>query len=83
MSTRSRNDLVGSKGRVQNSLNDWREAVATVGERWKDATADKFMNDHFSDTEPQLQRILIALQEAADLVRSIEKKVADEESDGR
>jgi hypothetical protein len=41
------------------------------------------MNDHFSDTEPQLQRILIALQEAADLVRSIEKKVADEESDSR
>ena len=83
MSTRSRNDLVGAKGRVQNSLNNWREALASVQERWKDNTAEKFMSDHFSDTEPQLQRVLIALQEAADLVRSIEKKVADDESDMR
>lgn len=83
MSNRSRNDLVGAKGRVQNSLNHWRESVACVQEKWKDSTADKFLSDHFSDTEPQLQRILIALQEAADLVRSIEKKVADDESDLR
>jgi uncharacterized protein YukE len=83
MSTRSRNDLVGAKGRVQNSLNNWREAVANVEERWKDATAAKFMSDHFADTQPQLQRILIALQEATDLVRTIEKKVSDEESDRR
>ncbi len=83
MSTRSRNDLVGAKGRVQNSLNNWREAVASVQEQWKDATAERFMSDHFSNTEQQLQRILIALQEAADLVRSIEKKVADDESDRR
>lgn len=83
MSTRSRNDLVGAKGRVQNSLNNWREALASVQERWKDNTAEKFLSDHFSDTEPQLHRILIALQEAADLVRNIEKKVADNESDMR
>jgi len=80
MSNRSRNDLVGAKGRVQNLLNHWRESVSNVQERWKDATADKFMSDHFSDIEPQLQRILITLQEAADLVRTFEKKVADEES---
>lgn len=83
MSTRSRNDLVGAKGRVQNALNNWRESVASVTEHWNDATSTKFLSDHFSDTEPQLQRILIALQEAADLVRSIEKKVADDESDHR
>jgi uncharacterized protein YukE len=69
--------------RSRNALNNWREAVACVTERWKDATSDKFLSDHFSDTEPQLQRILIALQESADLVRSIEKKVADDESDHR
>lgn len=83
MSTRSRNDLVGAKGRVQNALNNWRESVACVTEHWNDATSTKFLSDHFSDTEPQLQRILITLQEAADLVRSIEKKVADDESDHR
>lgn len=83
MSTRSRNDLVGVKGRVQNTLNDWREALGSVQEQWKDSTADQFIYDHFSDTEPQLQRILIALQEAADLVRTIEKKVADDSSDLR
>jgi uncharacterized protein YukE len=83
MSTRSRNDLVGVKGRVQNTLNDWREALGSVQEQWRDSTADQFIHDHFSDTQPQLQRILIALQEAADLVRTIEKKVADDSSDLR
>jgi uncharacterized protein YukE len=83
MNTRSRNDLVGAKGRVQNALNHWRESLGSVQERWKDSTADQFIHDHFSDTEPQLQRILIVLQEAADLVHTIEKKVADDSSDLR
>ncbi|MCY3006786.1 MAG: hypothetical protein NTV29_12540 [Planctomycetota bacterium] len=77
MGTRSRNDLVGAKGRVQNALNHWRESRASVSEQWKDSTAEKFMTDHFAETEGKLQRILITLQEAADLVRAIEKKVAD------
>jgi uncharacterized protein YukE len=77
MGTRSRNDLVGAKGRVQNALNDWRESLADVTEHWKDSTAERFINDHFAETEGKLQRILITLQEAADLVRAIEKKVAD------
>lgn len=83
MNTRSRNDLVGAKARVQNAINQWREALAEVQERWKDSTADKFISDHFSDTEAQLHRILITLQEAADLVRAIEKKVSDDQTDSR
>lgn len=78
MNPRSRNDLVGTKGRIQNTLNDWRIASATIGESWKDATAEKFMNEHFSDVETAMQRILLQLQEAADLVRSFEKRVSDE-----
>ncbi len=78
MHPRSRNDLVGSKGRIQKLLNDWRTATLSVQESWKDATAEKFMNDHFSDVESGLQRILIQLQEASDLVRNFEKRVADE-----
>jgi len=78
MQPRSRNDLVGTKGRIQKSLNDWRTATGSVQESWKDATAEKFMNDHFSDVESGLQRILIQLQEAADIVRNFEKRVADE-----
>ena len=77
MGTRSRNDLVGAKARVQNSLNHWRESLADVTEHWKDSTAETFINDHFAETEGKLQRILITLQEAADLVRAIEKKVED------
>ena len=79
MGVRSRNDLIGAKGRIQSALNDWREATATVQESWSDVTAEKFMNDHFADLEGSLQRILIGLQEAAELVRTIEKKTADEE----
>lgn len=78
MHPRSRNDLVGTKGRIQKSLNDWRTATGSVQEFWKDATAEKFMNEHFSDVESGLQRILIHLQEAADIVRNFEKRVADE-----
>ena len=77
MGTRSRNDFVGAKARVQNSLNHWRESLAGVTEHWKDSTAERFINDHFAETEGKLQRILITLQEAADLVRAIEKKVED------
>ena len=77
MGTRSRNDFVGAKARVQNSLNHWRESLADVAEHWKDSTAERFINDHFAETEGKLQRILITLQEAADLVRAIEKKVED------
>ena len=77
MGTRSRNDLVGAKARVQNSLNHWRESLAGVTEHWKDSTAERFINDHFAEAEGKLQRILITLQEAADLVRAIEKKVED------
>jgi len=78
MHPRSRNDLVGTKGRIQKSLNDWRVATTSVQESWKDATAEKFINDHFSDVESGLQRILIHLQEATDIVRSFEKRVADD-----
>jgi hypothetical protein len=78
MSPRSRSDLVGVKGRIQSTLNDWRIASATSGESWKDATAEKFMNEHFSDVETAMQRILLHLQEASDLVRSFEKRVSDE-----
>jgi hypothetical protein len=78
MNPRSRSDLVGVKGRIQSTLNDWRIASATIGESWKDATAEKFMNEHFSDVETAMQRILLSLQEASDLVRSFEKRVSDE-----
>jgi hypothetical protein len=78
MNPRSRSDLIGTKGRIQVTLNDWRIASTTIGESWKDATAEKFMNDHFSDVETALQRILLHLQEASDLVRSFEKRVSDE-----
>lgn len=78
MNPRSRSDLVGVKGRIQSTLNDWRTASATIGESWKDATAEKFMNEHFSDVETAMQRILLRLQEASDLVRSFEKRVSDE-----
>jgi uncharacterized protein YukE len=79
MSTRCKNDLVGCKSRLQSQLNAWREALATVSESWNDATAQKFMHDNVSESEGTFLRMIHALQEASELVRSIEKRVADED----
>jgi hypothetical protein len=80
MNTRCRNDLIGCKGRLQSDLNGWREAVATVTESWNDATAQKYMQDNLSEVEGTLLRMIGALQEASDLARSFEKRVADEDN---
>jgi uncharacterized protein YukE len=79
MSTRCKNDLVGCKSRLQSQLNAWREALETVTESWNDATAQKFMHDNLSESEATLLRMINALQEASELVRSIEKRVVDED----
>jgi len=78
MSLRCHHDLIGCRSRVQSSLNAWREAVAGVQEVWNDSTAQRYLAEHFTDTEGALLRTLAALQEAADLVREIEKRLDDE-----
>ncbi len=78
MSTRCRNDLVGCKSRVQSELTHWREAVADVEEVWNDATAQAFQRDHFSEAQGTLMRMIQALQEASDLVHSLERRLADD-----
>jgi hypothetical protein len=60
-------------------LNGWREAVATVTESWNDATAQKYMHDNLSEVEGTMLRVIGALQEASELARSFEKRVADED----
>jgi hypothetical protein len=56
-----------------------RMAMANVKESWSDATAEKFMQENFLDTEGTFTRLIASLQEAAELVRSIEKRVGDGE----
>ncbi len=79
MSLRCRQDLIGCKGRLQSSLNSWREAIAAVEEVWKDETAARFFNDNLIDTDGMITRMMVALQEGTDLLRSIERKVAEPE----
>lgn len=79
MSLRCRTDIIGSKSRLQSDLNAWREAVANVNDSWSDATSEKFMQENFLDTEGTFTRLIASLQEAAELVRSIEKRVGDGE----
>ncbi|MCU0706916.1 MAG: hypothetical protein MUF23_01350 [Pirellula sp.] len=79
MSTRCRHDLVGCKGRITSCLNTWRESLAQVQEIWNDATARAYYAEHFSETEETMLRMIASLQEAADMVRSFEKQVSDEE----
>lgn len=79
MSTRCRNDLVGTSSRITSSLNGWRDATAGVQEVWNDATAQSFYGEHFRDTEQTLTRMIASLHEAAELVRTMERAVADQD----
>ncbi|XZE33425.1 hypothetical protein SH501x_004209 [Pirellulaceae bacterium SH501] len=77
MSTRCRHDLNGSITQLQSTLSRWREAKALVSESWSDQTADQFMEESLGGTEEVLTRMHAQLLEAAELVRSIEKRVQD------
>ena len=81
MSTRCRHDINGAISQMQSTLNRWREAQAKVAEQWADATAQQFQEENLQGIEPLLNRTLAALQEANDLVRSLEKRVQDMRSD--
>lgn len=77
MTTRCRHDISGSISQLQSTLNRWREADRKVEESWSDATAQKFKAENLRSVEPLLGRIIASLQEANELVRSIEKRVTD------
>jgi uncharacterized protein YukE len=77
MSTRCRHDLIGCVTQLKSSLHRWSEAEATVAESWKDETATKFHDEYLSTVDETLSRMMAALQEAAELVRKIEKRVVD------
>ncbi|MFN6129339.1 MAG: hypothetical protein ACK6DC_14350 [Planctomycetota bacterium] len=79
MTTRCRNDLVGCKARITSNLNAWRESIETVQEIWNDATARSFYSENFTGLEETLSRMIVSIQEAADMVRSFERAVEDEE----
>lgn len=79
MTTRCRNDLVGCKARITSNLNAWRESIETVQEIWNDATARSFYGENFTGLEETLSRMIVSIQEAADMVRSFERAVEDEE----
>lgn len=79
MSTRCRNDLVGAKGRVASSVNAWRESIASIQEVWSDTTAQRFYSTHFTGMEETLTRMIASLQEAADMVRSFERALQDDD----
>jgi hypothetical protein len=69
--------LNGSITQLQSTLSRWREAKALVSESWSDQTADQFMEESLGGTEEVLTRMHAQLLEAAELVRSIEKRVQD------
>jgi uncharacterized protein YukE len=78
MSTRCRHDLQSAITQLRSQLNRWREAKATVAESWSDETADKFHEENLSTCEDTMSRLIAGLQEATELIRSFEKKVADD-----
>ena len=77
MSMRCRNDLIGCSSRMQSTLSHWRETASVIEELWKDETAKNFYVQSLGEVEPVMIRMIASLQEAMDLVRTIEKKVID------
>jgi hypothetical protein len=78
MSTRCRHDLLGCKTRLEASLKGWRESLVEVQEVWKDTTAMRYYAENCAEVEGILLRAIAVLQESADQVRDMEKRVADE-----
>ena len=77
MSTRCRNDLIGSSSRMQSTLSRWTETTSAIEELWNDETAKTFYAQSLGEVGPVITRMIASLQEAVDLVRTIEKKVTD------
>ena len=77
MSTRCRNDLIGSSSRMQSTLSRWIETTSAIEELWNDETAKNFYVQSLGEVGPVMTRMIASLQEAVDLVRTIEKKVTD------
>jgi len=80
MSTRCRNDLIGCSSRLQSLLSKWRGTTATIEESWNDQTARDFYSQSLGDVEPTISRMIASLQEAVELARSIERQVADHDT---
>ena len=77
MFTRCRNDLIGCSSRLQSTLSKWRESVALIEESWNDETARDYQSNSLGDVESVLTRMITSLQEASELVRTLEKKLRD------
>lgn len=80
MSTRCRNDLIGCSSRLQSTLSKWRESTALAEESWNDETARTFYTHSLGEVEPVISRMITSLQEAVDLVRTLEKKLYDSDA---
>lgn len=79
MSIRCRSDLLGCKARILSSINTWRESMSSVEEIWNDATARTFYKENFTGIEETLSRVTVAIQEGAEMVRSFERAMEDDQ----
>jgi uncharacterized protein YukE len=75
--TRCRNDLIGCSSRLQSTLGKFRESLDEIQESWNDNTAKEYYVHSLGEVEPVASRMIASLQEAVELVRSIEKKLVD------
>ncbi len=62
---------------MQSTLSRWIETTSAIEELWNDETAKTFYVQSLGEVGPVITRMIASLQEAADLVRTIEKKVTD------
>jgi hypothetical protein len=78
--TRCRNNLIGCVTELKSLQRSWNEANVQIEESWNDETAKSFREENFHSIEELFSRMVSMLQEAAELVRKIEKRTMDPNS---
>ncbi|MDZ4851801.1 MAG: hypothetical protein SGI77_21135 [Pirellulaceae bacterium] len=71
-------DFLGSAGRIRSKAAELDNQVAEVMDKWKDATAVEFQNQHLQPIADTLRRLMITLQDANELAAQFGKMLNEE-----
>jgi uncharacterized protein YukE len=76
---RLQQDFLGSVNRIRSRMSEFDARVTELRERWRDATATEFQEQHLDQVGEVLRRLMLSLQAAAELASQCDKALRDEE----
>ncbi len=75
---RARHDLLGCANRMRQTASEFRDAVETVLEFWRDSRATKFAQEDLKDIDQVIDQLTIHLQKASETITKIDRQLSDE-----